>query len=376
METVNTNETQFLKTLEIYRKINSFSKSIIDISLMKSNKLKAIFLQVFCALFYIYLILNPIRHIVSLIQLKTIENDKMFLYIYIIFFRIFLSLSPFIKLFRKSRDKELIEKFAKLKTEDEDGIWYNNPIIYKSVYILICLIIIGSITLDFIIPLLSYDLLIFYEYPVPNTYTYIIPFLVMQIVFNSVSALSILTDVYIYLLIAVTLICHFNKVANEAQIYVTEKQSAKSDIITNHGEITDICNTHDALCLIVRLVNDSLQFISGFLVFGSVISCCIATYGIINDSFKTNMFINIYVAVVVTGCLSSWTAMLWCGIQLNRSDIKQEVIAKILVFLNRLTTESHGIDVGGCFVITPSSTLTMLGSFITYILVVIQTKSL
>ncbi|XP_036361418.1 uncharacterized protein LOC118764607 isoform X2 [Octopus sinensis] len=375
METVKTNETQLLKTLEVYRKINSCGKSIIDISLMKSNKLKSVCLQVFFALFYMYLILNPIRHIVSLIRLKTLENDKMFLYIYIIFFRLFLSLSPFIKLFRKSRDEELIEKFAGLKIDDEDGIWYNKPIIYKSVYILICLIIIGSITLDFIIPLLSYDLLIFYEYPVPNTYSYIIPFLAMQIVFNSISALSVLSDVYIYLLIAVTLMCHFNKVANEAQIYVTEKQSANSDF-THHGEITDICNTHDALSSIVRLVNDSLHYISGFIVFGSMVSCCIATYGIITDTFKNNMYINIYVAVVISGCLSAWIAVLWCGIQLNRSDIKPEVVAKILVFLNRLTTESHGIDVGGCFVITPSSTLTMIGSFITYILVVIQTKSL
>ncbi|XP_052825893.1 uncharacterized protein LOC106880719 isoform X3 [Octopus bimaculoides] len=93
---------------------------------------------------------------------------------------------------------------------------------------------------------------------------------------------------------------------------------------------------------------------------------------------------------IASSNLMFWIMILWNGVRLHAAvhsitqsihfmqfqDIKQEVIAKILVFLNRLTTESHGIDVGGCFVITPSSTLTMLGSFITYILVVIQTKSL
>lgn len=319
METANTNEKQFLKTLEVYRKINNVCKSIDDISSMKSNKLKRMCLQVFFSLLYIYLILNPIRHIVSLIHLKTLSTDQIFLYIYMMCIRIFLSLSPFVKLLGKSNDEEIIEKFTELKTEYEDGMWYNKPIIYNSVYVLMCLIIIGSITMDLILPLLSDDLLIFYKYPVPNTYTYIIPFLAMQVVFNCISALLILTDVYINFLIAINLMYHFRTVASEAQTYVSEKQSTMSYGIKNHREITDICNAHDTLSLTLRLVNDSMHFNTGFLVFGTMVSCCIATYGIIDNSFKSKIYINIYLAVVISGCLSAWSIMLWCGILLNKS---------------------------------------------------------
>ncbi|XP_036361423.1 uncharacterized protein LOC118764608 isoform X3 [Octopus sinensis] len=138
------------------------------------------------------------------------------------------------------------------------------------------------------------------------------------------------------------------------------------------------------------LLNQSIWCESGCIALSSIINCCISTYGIINDSFKNNTYIFIYITLLTCAGFLNLMFMFWLGIRLNKSvhsitqsihymqfqGVDQEVVAKILVFLNRLTTESHGIDVGGCFVITPSSTLTMIGSFITYILVVIQTKPL
>ncbi|XP_036361422.1 uncharacterized protein LOC118764608 isoform X2 [Octopus sinensis] len=140
----------------------------------------------------------------------------------------------------------------------------------------------------------------------------------------------------------------------------------------------------------MRFINESAQITTGFIVLGSIISSCIATYGIINNYLETDLYKFIYVLLMTANNIMYLIVTIWCGIRLNTSvhsitqsihymqfqGVDQEVVAKILVFLNRLTTESHGIDVGGCFVITPSSTLTMIGSFITYILVVIQTKPL
>lgn len=317
MANVQTNESQFLKTLKFYVKMNRYLKSMTDISLLKSNKVKGFSVQVLSLIFYTYLLLNPIRLVVSLVEMEPMEMHEMFLYMYIIFFRMFHSLCPLIKLFRKCRHKELIEKFAEHKTENEENLWYNKSIIYKSVYILLCVIVIGAIIIDLVIPLWNKDLLTYLKYPVPADYKFIIPFLAMQAVFNSLAAFSIFIDIYINLLIAVTLTYHFNKVANEAQSYVTEKQSAKPDSIKNHREITDICNTHDTLSSILRLVNESLKIVSASNVLGSIISCCFVTYGIINNVVKNNMYTNIYVAMMVLGCALTWIAIFWCGIYLN-----------------------------------------------------------
>ncbi|XP_036361419.1 uncharacterized protein LOC118764607 isoform X3 [Octopus sinensis] len=212
----------------------------------------------------------------------------------------------------------------------------------------------------------------------------------MQVVINCILLTSYIFDMYINFIMGFILKYEFEKLASQAQRYLKEQQPHISILAKKPREITDLCNAHENLSAILELVNESLRFITGYIVLGSIISSCIATYGIINESFKNNGYIYTYTAIAAFSNMMFWIITLWHGVRLHAAvhsitrsihymqfqDIKPEVVAKILVFLNRLTTESHGIDVGGCFVITPSSTLTMIGSFITYILVVIQTKSL
>ncbi|XP_036361420.1 uncharacterized protein LOC118764607 isoform X4 [Octopus sinensis] len=227
-----------------------------------------------------------------------------------------------------------------------------------------------------VLPLFSPDLLTFLTYPVPINSTFNIPFLTMQVVINCILLTSYIFDMYINFIMGFILKYEFEKLASQAQRYLKEQQPHISILAKKPREITDLCNAHENLSAILELVNESLRFITGYIVLGSIISSCIATYGIINESFKNNGYIYTYTAIAAFSNMMFWIITLWHGVRLHAADIKPEVVAKILVFLNRLTTESHGIDVGGCFVITPSSTLTMIGSFITYILVVIQTKSL
>ncbi|XP_036361421.1 uncharacterized protein LOC118764608 isoform X1 [Octopus sinensis] len=386
------NQTQFLKMLELYRNIRNIRKYFMNKSMLKALEFKAICLSAFYLLYLVYLIVNPIRHLVDIIQLQNTTTGGMLVYFYILIYRCYLSLFFFAKMLKDSDDNQLFENFAELETDEEDRKYYNTNSVYShtTFFVFIFTPLFLDVCVDIIFPLCSNDFLTFLIFPLPTYNKYHILVLIIQTIFNGISLVIVLLDLYIDFIISIAAIYEFNKVAKEAQRCVTEQQSDNTGVFKKHKKITEICNTHDTLSSVLRLVNESLQMTSGFIVLYSIISCCLATYGMINYSFTTNLYTYVYVLFNVNVMLLILLGMIWLGIRLNRSvhsitqsihymqfqGVDQEVVAKILVFLNRLTTESHGIDVGGCFVITPSSTLTMIGSFITYILVVIQTKPL
>lgn len=129
----------------------------------------------------------------------------------------------------------------------------------------------------------------------------------------------LVVDLFIDLVIGFTLSYEFENVANEAERYITEKQSEHSNFITEHKDFTGICIAHDSLSRKLKILNEPLQVSSGFVVVSSIVSCCIATYGIINGSWNTDLCTFMYVAALIWGCLLYLVALIWCGLRLNKS---------------------------------------------------------
>lgn len=315
------NETRFFKMLYFYRKFDTIRTVSLKPSTLKTFKLKTICLQFFFILLSIHIILDPIRHIVALLDLESFHPHVIFLYIYIILYRSFTSLFCLVKHFRGSNAKQLIEIYSKLEIKGEDEKYYNSFLIYSygRLTILIALSVICNLIMHLILPLLSIDLLMFFTYPVPNHSAYIIPVLIEQLVFNCITFMSVVIDLYVNLTIILTLIYQFNKLSNEARNYMKENQLSNAFLIKKHKDIIEICNTHDTLSSILTLVNESLQMISGYIVFSSITSCSILTYGIINISSGSNKYLYVYVSMIAFGYFLYWIAIFWGGIRINQA---------------------------------------------------------
>lgn len=319
VENMKRERSQFLKMLEYYRKFKNIRKSVKNISSLKSLNCARIFLYALYILHCVYLVLNPIRLIIALILLNISKSDDIFAYICIIFYQGSFYLLSFIKLFTNSKDNQLIETLAGIEIQDEDRKFYNCKVkfSYVSLSIGVLMTVAVYIVLDQLLPLLNTDLLAFFTYPVPINSTFTIPFLTIHVLINCTSLTFHFFDTYINFIIATILKYEFNKLAIQAQRYLKEQKPHVSILSKKLREITNICNAHDNLTTILRLVNESLRLTTGYIGIGSLISACIATYGIINDSFENNASIYIYITLAASNNLLFWFITLWNGICLH-----------------------------------------------------------
>lgn len=317
---MKSNRSQFLKTLELYGKISNVRKHIFNKSMGKAIEFKSISLSAFYLLYIIYLIGNPIRHFVTLMQLQNSNTTEIFVYFYVLLYRCFLSLFCLIKVFRDSNDTKLIQYLTHLQTVGDDKKSYSTNLIYSSttVYVYIFGPVISYICIDSILPHYSNDFLAFLTFPVPTNNTYYIPVLTIQNIFNSLSLTIVLLDLYVGFITTITLIYEFNKVTKEAQTLAEEHQSDKFISLKKHRNITEICNSHDTLSKVLRLVNETLQITTGFIMISSIISCCIVIYGMINNSWKTDQYTYIYVLLMTSVTIVYLIKTIWSGVRLNR----------------------------------------------------------
>lgn len=147
--------------------------------------------------------------------------------------------------------------------------------------------------MELIFSLCNNEFLTFLVFPVPTHSIYYILPLKIQVIFSGISLAAILLDLYVELIITVTLIYKFNKLTNEAQLFLKEKLSEKTGLFTKRNGVIGICNTHDTLSTPLRLSNETVQIITGYIILGSMINSCSLTYVLINNSIKTDPSYNV-----------------------------------------------------------------------------------
>lgn len=268
---MNITGTRLCKMLEFYKKIDNFTKIHANQFSLEISDIKNTCLQVFHLLLSIYLIINPTRLIISLIEFEHLSTGNVFTYIYMICYRCFIAVTCLYKFFRNPVITELIEIFYELNIDEEDKRFYDSKVLFSWIplYIYLAFNIAYSIILDCFITLFSEDSWRFNTYPFQNNNINARLYLIIDTVFTSIPFLYMMLDTYIHFITALTLIYQFNKVAKETQRYIREKQSDITFLFKRQREITEIIRTHDSLSTILILLNESLNLISGFIVFGS-----------------------------------------------------------------------------------------------------------
>lgn len=312
--------TQFLKMMELYLKIN-IRLSLRNILSLKTLKLSSICFHAVFILYLIYLVLNPIFAIAHFIQIEGKTKNQLFIYMYQIFAQCFLSMYNLVKIFRNSNEEQVIKTFGELLIDEDDRIFYNCKSIYsrKLLSAVLGFFIIIYLIMFIIVLYINSDFQSFISYPFPykNSFDWLI--ITMYALFNTISITSMIFDLYMQYAMRTALIYEFNKTANEAQRYVEIKQPNISYFFQKHKDITEICNTHDILSTILKLLNESYQLQSGFIVLTSIGGCCIATYGVINSSFQQISITYIYVLYMISCGLTFLMITVWIGIRLNNS---------------------------------------------------------
>lgn len=312
-------ETEFFKLLEFYQKCDRFRKSCMALSSFKTPIIKVISVQAFYILFCIYVIANPIRHIVTLIQYGKIKIHLILLYSFTIYFRICLSVFSLLKIFRRSKSKQLIEAVAEIENVDEQYSFMHILYSFKTFYAIMILTILSNIFVDFVVPCLNEDLLGFLTFPISTDDIFKISILGIQTALNSIPLVMLVSDLHLGLVIGFAFSYEYNKLTNEAESYATEKQSDYSNFITKCKDITEICNAHDILSRKVVFVNEWLHLTSGFVVVSSNLCFCIATYAVINGLLEKDIFAHLYISMLASGCFFYLILLLCCGIYLHKS---------------------------------------------------------
>lgn len=161
-------ETQLFKLLKLLQKIAEFNQSCMKISSVKSPKFKTVCFQAFYIIFFMYVIINPIRFIVTLIHIEQTKPGRLFPYSYILVGRGYVSGFTLLKVFQQSKLKQLIEEFDEINLEDESRKYRYLMLLYsfKAFYATIGITILSNEIIDLMLPYFNTDLWGYFTFPI------------------------------------------------------------------------------------------------------------------------------------------------------------------------------------------------------------------
>ncbi|CAI9727304.1 Hypothetical predicted protein [Octopus vulgaris] len=158
---------------------------------------------------------------------------------------------------RKSKDKEIIESFSKLKIEENDRTFYNYNLLFSYIlpYVTILLPVLCHLLINLVLPISANKFRTALRFDVTISNPYRLPLAIVQVLLHGISLAFLIFDWYMNMTIEMALLHEFNKLARSCEKYfITKSMELKETrfykILQFYGKI-NICK--------ISLMNISLK---------------------------------------------------------------------------------------------------------------------